>query len=52
MSNTKLISTTVTKEVEIINAMNRARLHANYWLLIMSRLLTEKSVVNRQFLEV
>ena len=46
MSNTKLISTTVTKDVETINAMKRARLHANYWLLIMSRLLKEKPVVN------
>ena len=46
MSNTKLISTTVTKDVETINAMKRARLHANYWLLIMSRLLKEKPMVN------
>ena len=46
MSNTKLISPAVTKEVESVNAMKRARLHANYWLLIMSRLLNEKSVIN------
>ena len=46
MSNTKLISPTVTKDVEKVNARKRARLHANYWLLIMSRLLKENPAIN------